>query len=77
MLSFQPPDSLPEARSSIVVAVSQPRTRFAFTWRDQPLALDMPPTFLHWREAAQLCSDYSLESQLLNSEIGHYDNRNR
>jgi epoxyqueuosine reductase len=52
-LSFQPPDSLPEARSIIVVAVPQPRTRFTFTWHDRPLALDVPPTYLHWREAEQ------------------------
>ena len=52
-LSFQPPDSLPGARSIIVVAVPQPRTRFTFTWRGQPLVLDVPPTYLHWREAKE------------------------
>jgi epoxyqueuosine reductase len=29
---FSPPDSLPEARSMIVVAVPQPQTRVTFTW---------------------------------------------
>jgi len=40
-----------ESISIILVAVPQPRTRFTFTWHGQQLALDVPPTYLHWREA--------------------------
>lgn len=46
-LTFRPPDSLPEARSIIVVTVPQPRVRFTFTWDGQSLAVDVPPTYLH------------------------------
>lgn len=56
-LSFHPPVSLPGARSIIVVAVPQPRIRFTFTWRGQPLALDVPPTYLHGHEAEQHIRD--------------------
>jgi hypothetical protein len=55
-LSFQPPDSLPGARSIIVIAEPQSRTRFTFHWRGQSLTLDVPPTYLHEREAEQVRS---------------------
>jgi epoxyqueuosine reductase len=56
-LSFDRPDSLPEAWSIIVVALPQPRTRFTFTWHGRELALDVPPTYLYWREAEQHARD--------------------
>jgi epoxyqueuosine reductase len=59
--AFSPPDSLPEARSIIVVAVPQPQTRVTFTWacpepcpehsrrgsrRDgEPVQFIIPPTY--------------------------------
>ena len=51
--AFGPPDSLPEARSMIIVAVPQPQTRVTFTWacpersrRDrEPVRLIIPPTY--------------------------------
>ena len=51
--AFNPPDSLPEARSMIVVAVPQPQTRVTFTWacpersrRDgEPVQFIIPPTY--------------------------------
>lgn len=50
---FGPPDSLPEARSMIIVAVPRPQTRVTFTWacpersrRDgEPLRFIIPPTY--------------------------------
>jgi epoxyqueuosine reductase len=56
-LSFDPPDSLPGARSIVVIALPQPRTRFTFTWHGRELALDVPPTYLYWREADQHACD--------------------
>jgi epoxyqueuosine reductase len=47
---FSPPDSLPEARSLIVVAVPQPQIRVTFTWNEARVSLIVPPTYLHWRE---------------------------
>jgi epoxyqueuosine reductase len=65
-LSFHPPGDLPEARSIIVVAVPQPRTRFTFTWHGRRLAADVPPIYLHWREADQHIHD--LVSAILNPQ---------
>jgi epoxyqueuosine reductase len=47
---FNPPESLPEARSLIVVAVRQPQTRFIFTWKGNRIPVTVPPTYLHWQE---------------------------
>ena len=44
---FGPPDSLPEARSLIVVAVPAPQTRFTFPWNGEGIPIMVPPTYLH------------------------------
>ena len=44
--SFSPPESLPQARSLIVVAVPQPQIQATFTWNAGPLRLIVPPTYL-------------------------------
>ena len=43
--AFSPPDSLPEARSMIVVAVPQPQTQVTFTWDGEPVRFIIPPTY--------------------------------
>jgi epoxyqueuosine reductase len=43
--TFCPPDSLPEARSIIVVAVPQPQTGVTFTWNGERVRFIMPPTY--------------------------------
>jgi len=43
--TFCPPDSLPEARSIIVVAVPQPQTRVTFTWNGERVRFIIPPTY--------------------------------
>jgi epoxyqueuosine reductase len=43
--TFSPPDSLPEARSMIVIAVPQPQIRVTFTWDGEPLRCVIPPTY--------------------------------
>ncbi len=43
--AFSPPDSLPEARSMIIVAIPQPQTRVTFTWGGEPARFIMPPTY--------------------------------
>jgi epoxyqueuosine reductase len=43
--TFCRPDSLPEARSIIVVAVPQPQTRVTFTWNGERVRFIMPPTY--------------------------------
>jgi len=43
--AFSPPDSLPEARSMIIVAIPQPQTRVTFTWDGEPVRFIIPPTY--------------------------------
>jgi epoxyqueuosine reductase len=43
--AFRPPDSLPEARSIIVVAVPQPQTGVTFTWNGERVRFIIPPTY--------------------------------
>ena len=42
---FSPPDSLPEARSMIIVAIPQPQTWVTFTWDREPVRFIIPPTY--------------------------------
>ena len=56
---FSPPDSLPEARSVIVIAVPQPQIRIIFTWKGKKLPCMIPPTYVTNRE-----TDRQLENLL-------------
>jgi epoxyqueuosine reductase len=47
---FHPPESLPHARSLIVVAVRQPQIRVTFAWQGRRIPVIVPPTYLHWQE---------------------------
>lgn len=47
---FNPPETVPEIRSLIVIAVKQPQVRFAFTWNGKQKPVIVPPTYLHWRK---------------------------
>jgi epoxyqueuosine reductase len=43
--AFSPPDTLPGARSIIVVAVPQPQTRVTFAWNGDAIRWVIPPTY--------------------------------
>jgi epoxyqueuosine reductase len=43
--TFCPPESLPRARSIIIVAVPQPRVRLTFRWRGATVPATIPPTY--------------------------------
>ncbi len=43
--AFCPPDTLPEARSIIVVAVPQPRIQVTFRWNGESVRAIIPPTY--------------------------------
>lgn len=58
---FSPPESLPEARSLIVVAVPDPQIRFTFTWNGKRIPLIVPPTYLHWQRTDQRAEDALVE----------------
>jgi epoxyqueuosine reductase len=50
---WEPPSSLPDAASIFVVAVPDPAVRITFTWREMPVPVIVPPTYLHWRDVDQ------------------------
>ena len=54
---FQPPASLPQAASIIVVAVPDPAVRITFTRNGEHFPLVVPPTYLHWREVDRQVED--------------------
>ncbi len=54
---FSPPDSLPGARSLIVVAIPQPQTRVVFTWNGETLPLIIPPTYVGYDETNKQVED--------------------
>jgi epoxyqueuosine reductase len=47
---WEPPASLPGAKSIFVVAVPDPAVRITFTWREKPVPVIVPPIYLHWRD---------------------------
>jgi epoxyqueuosine reductase len=55
--AFSPPDSLPGARSLIVVAIPQPQTRVVFTWNGETLPLIIPPTYVGYGETNRQAED--------------------
>jgi len=52
-LAFSPPDSLPEARSLIVVAVPQPQFQVIFTWHEEKLPFLIPPIYVAYGETSR------------------------
>lgn len=43
---FRIPDSLPETKSIIIVAVPRPQSQAVFTWKGETRALILPPTYV-------------------------------
>ncbi len=58
---FKPPESLPETRSLIVVAVEQPQVRFTFNRDGQQVRVTVPPTYLHWQRTDKQVEDVLAE----------------
>jgi epoxyqueuosine reductase len=56
-LEFDQPDTLPNARSLVVVAIPNPPTRITFIWQGEPVPALMPPTYLHSQEIDQEVED--------------------
>jgi epoxyqueuosine reductase len=55
--AFSPPDSLPGARSLIVVAMPQPQIRVVFTWNGERRPLFIPPTYVGYDETNKQVED--------------------
>ena len=55
--AFSPANSLPGARSLIVVAIPQPQIRVVFTWNGETLPLIIPPTYVGYEETNKQVKD--------------------
>ena len=70
-LSFTPPDTLPNIKSIIVVALPDPQYKFSFTWEGKLHSYIVPPTYLFWKEVNQKAED--IVSNVLISRGYHLD----
>ncbi len=43
--TYAPPESMPEAKSIVIVAVPQPKINLTFTWKGDPIRAVVPPTY--------------------------------
>jgi epoxyqueuosine reductase len=55
--TFSIPNSFPDARSLIIVAVPQPQIRVTFTWNGNPIPVIVPPTYLHSKRTDKQVED--------------------
>ncbi len=46
---FDPPASLPKAKSIVIIAVPRPQIRVIFNWKGERLPLVLPPTYVAYR----------------------------
>jgi len=67
--SFKPPEILPNAKSLIVVAVPQPKTKIVFAWHKEVRPVIIPPTYVAYRDANKRVGD--ILSTVLNPEGYH------
>jgi epoxyqueuosine reductase len=54
---FRIPDSLPDAKSMIVVAVPRPQSQVVFTWNGERRELILPPTYVAYKETTGKVED--------------------
>ena len=54
---FRIPDSLPESKSLIVVAVPRPQSQAVFTWNGESRELILPPTYVAYEETRRMVED--------------------
>jgi epoxyqueuosine reductase len=59
--TFSVPNSFPDARSLIVVAVPQPQFRVTFTWNGKPIPVIVPPTYLYSKRTNKQVEDVLAE----------------
>lgn len=55
--NYDPPESLPGARSLVVLAERQLPVRLTFTWKDEPVPVFVPATYLHGGASDQKALD--------------------
>lgn len=58
---FQIPESLPKAKSIIVVAVPRPQARAIFTWKGHPQPLIIPPTYTEYDDTRERLENFLAE----------------
>jgi len=55
---FKVPESLPEARSLIIIAVPSPQNQAIFKWNGELRPLMIPPTYVGYNETSKMVEDY-------------------
>jgi epoxyqueuosine reductase len=55
---FKVPESLPEAKSMIIIAVPSPQSQAIFKWNGESRALIIPPTYVRYKETTKMVEDY-------------------
>lgn len=55
---FKVPESLPGAKSLIIVAVPSPQNQAIFKWNGESRALIIPPTYVRYTETTKMVEDY-------------------
>jgi len=55
---FKVPESLPGARSLIIIAVPSPQSQAIFKWNGESRALIIPPTYVRYKETTKMVEDY-------------------
>jgi epoxyqueuosine reductase len=54
---WQPPESLADAQSIIVVAIPDPQRQITLTWKGGATPIIVPPTYLHWQQVDKRVED--------------------
>jgi len=54
---FRVPNSLPEAKSIVVIAVPRPQSQVVFTWNGEKRAFILPPTYVAYEETSKRIED--------------------
>jgi len=54
---FRVPNSLPEAKSMMVIAAPRPQSQAVFTWSGESRALILPPTYVAYKETTKRVED--------------------
>jgi epoxyqueuosine reductase len=58
---FKVPESLPGARSLIIIAAPSPQNQAIFKWNGESRALIIPPTYVRYKETTKMVEDYLRE----------------
>ncbi len=61
-MKYEVPETFPDAKSMIVIAVPQPQLKIAFTWKGKRVETVVPPTYAFGREVDERVKKVIIES---------------